>query len=59
MANFSNYLASVREEMNKVNWPSWPMLKSSTLVVVFVSLVLAFTVKFFDLVLTRLLGWIL
>jgi preprotein translocase SecE subunit len=59
MANFSNYLAGVREEMNKVHWPSWPMLKSSTGVVVLVSLLLALTIRFFDLILTKALGWIL
>lgn len=59
MANFSNYISSVREEMNKVHWPSWEALKSSTGVVVFVSLLLAFTIKVFDFLLSYAIGWIL
>jgi preprotein translocase SecE subunit len=59
MANFKTYLQEVQDEMRKVNWPSWPVLKSSTGVVVFVSLVLAITVYLFDLILSRAVGWIL
>ena len=59
MANFKTYLQEVQDEMRKVNWPSWPVLTSSTGVVVFVSLVLAITVYLFDLILSRAVGWIL
>jgi len=59
MTNFKTYLQEVQDEMRKVNWPSWPHLKSSTGVVVFVSLVLAVTVYLFDLILSRAVGWIL
>jgi preprotein translocase SecE subunit len=45
--------------MRKVNWPTWANLKSSTGVVVFVSLLLAATVYFFDFLLSRAVGWIL
>jgi preprotein translocase SecE subunit len=59
MVNLKTYISEVQDEMKKVNWPSWPMLKSSTGVVIFVSLLLAATVYLFDLVLSKAVGWIL
>jgi preprotein translocase SecE subunit len=59
MVNLKTYINEVQDEMKKVNWPSWPMLKSSTGVVIFVSLLLAATVYLFDLVLSKAVGWIL
>ncbi|MDP2361734.1 MAG: preprotein translocase subunit SecE [bacterium] len=59
MVNFKTYISEVNEEMRKVNWPTWANLKSSTGVVVFVSLLLAATVYFFDFLLSRAVGWIL
>ena len=59
MAKLTQYLTDVNEEMKKVNWPAWVNLKSSTNVVIFVSLVLAFTVYFFDWILNRAIGLIL
>ena len=59
MVNFKTYINEVNEEMRKVNWPSWPNLKSSTGVVVFVSVLLAITVYAFDIILSRAVGWIL
>jgi len=59
MVNLKTYISEVQDEMKKVNWPSWPMLKSSTGVVVFVSLLLAATVYLFDMVLSKAVGWIL
>ncbi|MFA7332516.1 MAG: preprotein translocase subunit SecE [Candidatus Delongbacteria bacterium] len=59
MVNMKTYFSEVQDEMKKVNWPSWPMLKSSTSVVIFVSLLLAVTVYLFDLILSRAVGWIL
>ncbi len=59
MANLTQYLSDVNEEMKKVNWPAWAHLKSSTNVVIFVSLILAFTVYFFDWILNQAIGLIL
>lgn len=59
MVNLKTYFSEVQDEMKKVNWPSWPVLKSSTGVVIFVSLLLAATVYLFDLILSRAVGWIL
>jgi preprotein translocase SecE subunit len=59
MVNLKTYFSEVQDEMKKVNWPSWPVLKSSTGVVIFVSLLLAVTVYLFDLILSRAVGWIL
>jgi preprotein translocase subunit SecE len=59
MAKLTQYLTDVNEEMKKVNWPTWAHLKNSTNVVIFVSLILAFTVYFFDWILNRAIGFIL
>jgi len=59
MGKLGSYLGDVNEEMKKVNWPTWEVLKSSTGVVVFVSLLMAFTIYAFDWLLTRALSVIL
>jgi preprotein translocase SecE subunit len=59
MKQLTAYLGHVQEEMRKVQWPTWANLKNSTSVVVFVSLLLAFTVYLFDWILSRLMGLIL
>lgn len=59
MSKLGSYLGDVKEEMNKVNWPSWDTLKSSTVVVIFVSFVMAFTIYAFDWLLTQAVGVIL
>jgi preprotein translocase subunit SecE len=59
MGKLGSYLSDVNDEMKKVNWPSWESLKSSTGVVVFVSLLLAATIYLFDWILTRAVGLIL
>jgi preprotein translocase SecE subunit len=59
MKQLTAYIGHVREEMQKVHWPTWAMLKNSTSVVVFLSMVLAFTVFLFDRILSWLMGLIL
>lgn len=59
MGKFGSYLGDVNEEMKKVNWPSWNDLKSSTVVVIFVSFLMAFTIYAFDWILTQAVSVIL
>ncbi len=59
MRKLTQYINDVSEEMKKVSWPTWATLKSSTSVVIFVSVLLAFTVYLFDWILSRAMGLIL
>ncbi len=53
------YLESVLEEMKKVTWPSWLELKSSTWMVVGLTIFLAAVVFVYDKVMNSGLGLIL
>jgi preprotein translocase subunit SecE len=46
-------------EMKKVSWPSWQELKGSTIVVLFLTLILAVFLFFVDLILSKLVNIIL
>ena len=45
---FADFLIAVEAEMNKVSWPSWPELKRSSVVVIFVMFALAGVLLGFD-----------
>ena len=46
-------------EMKKVSWPSWEELKGSTMVVLTLSLILAFFLFFVDTLLSKIVNLIL
>jgi preprotein translocase subunit SecE len=50
-----NYLKETRNELGKVNWPSRKEAINFTLLVIFVSLVLAIFMGFFDVLFAGLL----
>jgi preprotein translocase subunit SecE len=53
------FIADVQFEMNKVSWPNWDELKGSTYVVLSLSLILILFLFFVDLLLSKLLNFIL
>ena len=59
MTRLLNFFNDVKFEMEKVSWPSWGELKSSTYIVLYLSLILIVFLFFIDLLLTRILGFIL
>ena len=59
MTRLLNFFNEVKFEMEKVSWPSWEELKSSTYIVLYLSLILIIFLFFVDLLLTRILSFIL
>ena len=59
MTRLLNFFNEVKFEMEKVSWPSWDELKSSTYIVLYLSLILIVFLFFVDLLLTRILSFIL
>ena len=59
MTRLLNFFNEVKFEMEKVSWPNWDELKSSTYIVLYLSLILIVFLFFIDLLLTRILGFIL
>ena len=59
MTRLLNFFNEVKFEMGKVSWPSWDELKNSTYIVLNLSLILIIFLFFVDLLLTRILGFIL
>ena len=59
MTRLLNFFNEVKLEMEKVSWPSWDELKSSTYIVLYLSLILIIFLFFVDLLLTRILSFIL
>ena len=53
------FTADVQFEMAKVSWPSWDELKGSTYVVLYLSLILILFLFFIDLLLSKILNFIL
>tara|TARA_B100001996_G_scaffold368881_1_gene341802 strand:- start:594 stop:776 length:183 start_codon:yes stop_codon:yes gene_type:complete len=53
------FLTDVQFEMSKVSWPNWDELKSSTYVVLSLSLILIVFLFFIDFVLSKILNIIL
>ena len=59
MTRLLNFFNEVKFEMEKVSWPSWDELKSSTYIVLYLSLILIIFLFFVDLLLTRILNFII
>ena len=54
-----NFLNDVRFEMSKVSWPTWEELKSSTYVVLTLSLILILFLFVVDFILAKILNIVL
>ena len=59
MSRIYKFFDEVRYEMNKVSWPTWDELKNSTYIVLNLSLILIVFLFFVDLVLSKILSYIL
>jgi preprotein translocase subunit SecE len=59
MDKFVQYLKDVRAEMAKVSWPSRSEVVGATTLVAVLSIVVALVIKVFDMVLSRVLGFLL
>ena len=59
MTRLLNFFNDVKFEMERVSWPSWDELKSSTYIVLYLSLILIIFLFLVDLFLTRILSFIL
>tara|TARA_Y100001970_G_scaffold285945_1_gene406928 strand:- start:2346 stop:2537 length:192 start_codon:yes stop_codon:yes gene_type:complete len=58
VAKLKQFLDDVKFEMGKVAWPSWQELKSSTYVVLSLSMLLIVFLFFIDLVLAQLMTFL-
>ena len=56
---FHQFLSDVNFELNKVSWPNWDELRGSTYVVLSLSLVMILFLFFIDLLLSKVLNYIL
>ena len=56
---FHQFLSDVNFEMNKVSWPNWDELRGSTYVVLSLSLIMILFLFFIDLLLSKILNYIL
>ena len=54
-----NFISDVRFEMSKVSWPTWEELKSSTYVVLTLSLILILFLFVVDFILAKILKIVL
>ena len=55
----NQFLGDVRSEMDKVSWPTWDELRSSTYVVLTLSLILIVFLFVIDFVLAKILNIVL
>ena len=53
------FVMDVQFEMSKVSWPNWEELKGSTYVVLSLSMILIVFLFFVDLILSKILSFIL
>ena len=56
---FHQFLSDVNFELNKVSWPNWDELRGSTYVVLSLSLIMILFLFFIDLLLSKILNYIL
>jgi len=54
-----NYYREVVSEMGKVNWPSRDELKTSTIIVLVVTIIFAVFIGAFDWILSQIVQWFL
>ena len=59
VSKLQQFIADVRFEMTKVSWPSWEELKSSTFIVLGLSLVLIVFLFSIDFLLSKILNIVL
>jgi len=59
IGKLQQFIADVKFEMTKVSWPSWEELKSSTYIVLGLSLVLIVFLFFVDFLLSKILNIVL
>ena len=59
MSKVVSFFNDVKLELNKVSWPTWDDLKNSTYVVLNLSLILILFLFFVDLILSKILSYIL
>jgi preprotein translocase subunit SecE len=59
MQKLIHYLKGVQSEMGKVSWPTKDEITNATTLVVVFSIIFSLIVWVFDLVLSRLLGYLL
>ena len=59
VSKLQQFIADVRFEMTKVSWPSWEELKSSTYIVLGLSLVLIVFLFSIDFLLSKILNIVL
>ena len=52
------FVGHVAEELDKVNWPSWPETKVNTLVVIATSVIAALVLGVFDITFSFLSTWL-
>jgi preprotein translocase SecE subunit len=52
------FTGEVAEELNKVNWPTWPETKVNTLVVIVTSVIAALILGVFDMTFGMLSTWL-
>ena len=55
----NKFLGDVKSEMDKVSWPTWDELRSSTYVVLTLSLILIIFLFVIDFVLAKILNLVL
>ncbi len=59
MSKIVSFFNDVKIELNKVSWPTWDDLKNSTYVVLNLSFILILFLFFVDLILSKILSYIL
>ncbi|MAL65339.1 MAG: preprotein translocase subunit SecE [Candidatus Marinimicrobia bacterium] len=59
ISKIQKFLGDVRFEMSKVSWPTWDELKSSTYVVLTLSLILILFLFVVDFILAKILNIVL
>ena len=59
MSKVVSFFNDVKLELNKVSWPTWDDLKNSTYVVLNLSFILILFLFFVDLILSKILSYIL
>ena len=57
--SLQQFVADVKFEMTKVSWPSWEELKSSTYIVLGLSLILIVFLFLIDFILSKILNIVL
>jgi preprotein translocase subunit SecE len=57
--NLINYLKETKEELKHVSWPTQKQITYFTILVIIISILVAVFLSFFDVLFTRILGYII